>query len=247
MNLKPALSSSLCVKAVGSSMNVWTHCCCILFKKLIRWIYPLMLWVEDRDLSEHSQWKDSRAASAAVWLLIHTGMCVPESPCVNTEVKSCSAKLHQHDLFDLQTTQTINDFFFSLPPTLPCSLILLSCQSSRSFSSFLFSPLIFFAVFSPLSLLPTFLSPFAFSPVILPLASTCDFFYIVHLSPSWSTSSHPPSLSLPLPSLSASLAGCSLQWVSIMEAGSGAAAAVGSAALGLLGATATSSHDILDR
>ncbi|CAL9685988.1 unnamed protein product [Knipowitschia caucasica] len=32
-----------------------------------------------------------------------------------------------------------------------------------------------------------------------------------------------------------------------MEAGSGAAAAVGSAALGLLGATATSSHDILDR
>uniref|UniRef100_A0A1A7WNY2 Rho GTPase-activating protein 32 n=1 Tax=Iconisemion striatum TaxID=60296 RepID=A0A1A7WNY2_9TELE len=32
-----------------------------------------------------------------------------------------------------------------------------------------------------------------------------------------------------------------------MEAGSGAAAAVGSASLGLLGATATSSHDILDR
>ncbi|KAJ0004201.1 hypothetical protein NQD34_010415 [Periophthalmus magnuspinnatus] len=32
-----------------------------------------------------------------------------------------------------------------------------------------------------------------------------------------------------------------------MEAGSGAAAVVGSAALGLLGATATSSHDILDR
>nr|XP_020469159.1 rho GTPase-activating protein 32-like isoform X2 [Monopterus albus] len=32
-----------------------------------------------------------------------------------------------------------------------------------------------------------------------------------------------------------------------MEAGSGAAAAVGSAALGLLGSTATSSHDILDR
>ncbi|XP_071316708.1 rho GTPase-activating protein 32 isoform X3 [Trachinotus anak] len=32
-----------------------------------------------------------------------------------------------------------------------------------------------------------------------------------------------------------------------MEAGSGAAAAVGSAALGLLGATSTSSHDILDR
>lgn len=55
MNLKPALSSSLCVKAVGSLTNVWTNCCCILLKKLISWIYPLILWVEDRDLREHSQ------------------------------------------------------------------------------------------------------------------------------------------------------------------------------------------------
>lgn len=61
----------------------------------------------------------------------------------------------------------------------------------------------------------------------------------------------PPGFShsvLPLPpSLSVSLAGCTLQWVNIMEAGSGAAAVVGSAALGLLGTAATSSYDIVDR
>lgn len=202
-------------------------------------IWPLILWVEDRDLREHSH--HSRAANAAVCLLIHTGTCVPESPCVNTKVESCFTKLHQHALFDLQTTHTINDFFL---PHQPCSLILLPCQSLHSFPSFLH---LSFPVFSPLSHCSphsSFHLLFSLSSSLLPL-HVISFISFVFLPPDLPL--HTPLPSLCLPSLSVSLAGCSLQWVSIMEAGSGAAAAVGSAALGLLGATATSSHDILDR
>lgn len=244
MNLKPALSSSLCVKAVGSLMNVWTNCCCILLKKLISWIYPLILWVEDRDLREHSQ---QRTAGQPVLLFD----CWFTLECVCQNLHVLTPRWNPTLQSSISTTCLIYVLhrqlmiFFSLPPTHPCSLIPLSCQSSRSFSSFLFSPLIFFSLVTSL-IIPHIPLSLCFLPCHPP-SCLYMWFLLYRLSPSWSTSSHPPSLSLPLPSLSASLAGCSLQWVSIMEAGSGAAAAVGSAALGLLGATATSSHDILDR
>lgn len=151
-------------------------------------------------------------------------------------VVSCYAMLLLSDWFDLHMQLMIS-------PSLP---ILFSHPSPMKISLLIPLQLFFFTVLSPLSLFPTHLFLFL-PPAILPLLPTCDFFYHACLFPSWSTSSHPPPSLPTFPSLSASLAGGSLQWVSIMEAGSGAAAAVGSAALGLLGATATSSHDILDR
>ncbi len=160
-----------------------------------------MFWVENRDLTEQSAVASS-AADAGVWLLIHTAMCVPISPCVTAIVKSCFAKLHQHDLFDLLTTHTINDFFFSPLHTQPCSLILLPCYPTAHF------PLIpvhhsSFSVLSLLSLFPTFLSPSAFFPssCLLPIhvISFISFVFFppnlpLHtpLSPSLSSSS--PSL-----------------------------------------------------
>lgn len=148
---------------------------------------------------------------------------------------------HQCDLFDLQTTRSINDFF-------PPPILVLSSFSPANLHNSSFSQPCLLSLIIPHNLL---------SPCFFPSSSSLSslhvnffFFFLSHWSLSLLisllTSSLPLSL-IPFPSLSASLAGCSLQWVSIMEAGSGAAAAVGSAALGLLGATATSSHDILDR
>lgn len=132
-------------------------------------------------------------------------------------------------------------FFFLCPLCYP---FLSSCSHANLPPHFLFSPFYhtaFSQSLSPLSLFHTFLSPSALFPRHPP-----SWFYLCFLL-SHSSFSLLIYLYTPPPSRSASLAGCSLQWVSIMEAGSGAAAAVGSAALGLLGATATSSHDILDR
>lgn len=156
------------------------------------------------------------------------------------KILSCKS----HDLSGLLTKVNLFLFFFyhpnlTHPPTPPvfahlflCTFYTTSCSQSCLFS---YSPhsspsLCFPPPLSSSYMWFLFIS-FLFLPLALPL----------HILPL-------PSRPLPLsPSLSASLAGFSLQWVSIMEAGSGAAAAVGSAALGLLGATATSSHDILDR
>lgn len=172
-----------------------------------------------------------------------------DSVCQNLHVLGPKKKIllcKSHDLSDLLTKCKVNLFLFFFyhpnlthPPTPPCL--------RTSFPVYLLHH-IMFSVLS-LFLFPTFLSIPLLSP---PLSSSYMWFLFIsflflplalplHILPL-------PSRPLPLsPSLSASLAGFSLQWVSIMEAGSGAAAAVGSAALGLLGATATSSHDILDR
>lgn len=196
-------------------------------------------------MREQHSYRSGKADGAddVVWLLVHIGQHVPKSPCVGTKEKILSCKTH--DLSGLLTKCKVNLlvlFFFSTTPISPHPTL-----SSHILSCVPFTP---HHVLSLVSfLIPHIpLHPSAFPPSVEFLHVIS--FYLVPLSPSCSTSSHPPLPSRPLPlspSLSASLAGCSLQWVSIMEAGSGAAAAVGSAALGLLGATATSSHDILDR
>lgn len=122
-------------------------------------------------------------------------MCVPESPCVNTEVESCFTKLHQHDLFDLQTTHTIILIHFCSPPY----PVLSSCSHGNLPTDFLlpFSPLISFTVLSPLSLSTSFLS-LCFPPPsssLLPL-HVISFISFVFLPPDL------PLYILPLPSLS---------------------------------------------
>lgn len=170
---------------------------------------------------------------------------VPESPCVDTWTTSCLVKLHQHDLLDLHTT---HNWFppHNLPPPLshPDPMLVSLSNLLFSFLSTVLSNNIVFPLSLSLSFIPHLTLSFLCMWFVLPHPFLSLLIYILSLS-LFLHSSLPPSL--PLSSLSASLAGYSLQWVSIMEAGSGAAAAVGSAALGLLGSTATSSHDILDR
>lgn len=138
----------------------------------------------------------------------------------------------------------------NLPPPLshPDPMLVSLSNLLFSFLSTVLSNNIVFPLSLSLSFIPHLTLSFLCMWFVLPHPFLSLLIYIFSLSLSLSLflhSSLPPSL--PLSSLSASLAGYSLQWVSIMEAGSGAAAAVGSAALGLLGSTATSSHDILDR
>lgn len=191
------------------------------------------LWVEDRDHSHHS----IAEQPLFVFDCWFSRVCM----CVLTVEWNLACRAPSQWLFDLQTTHTRTHTQLIIVFSCPCSFIFL-CQSSCWFS--LFS---IFTVLFPL--LATFLSPLT-SSLHLPLSFLHMWFILSHSCFSlliYLFTSFPPSFSVPLPSLFASLAGCSLQWVSIMEAGSGAAAAVGSAALGLLGVTTTSSHDILDR
>lgn len=146
---------------------------------------------------------------------------MPEAPCVNTEVKSSFAKLHQHDLFDLQTPHIINDFFLSLIPVPPLTLFshpapmlifplpflfFLFCHTSFSQSCLLI------ILHIPLSLC---FSPRPSSLLLLYVISFISFFFLppdlpLHILP---LPSLPPYLPLPpFPSLPlTSLAGCSLQ------------------------------------
>lgn len=136
------------------------------------------------------------------------------------------------------STHAINDF--SLPPYPVLSSLSRENLLAHSPPTLLF--------YSPLPSLTIPHTPLPLSPSCHPSSPPYMWFLLSRSSFSLLIYLFTPPPSLPtFPSLSASLAGGSLQWVSIMEAGSGAAAAVGSAALGLLGATATSSHDILDR
>lgn len=127
---------------------------------------------------------------------------MPETPCVVTKVKCCLAKLHQDDLFDLQATHTINDFFSPLPPS---ALILLPCQSSH----FPFFPLITHLFLGAVS---CFIIPLI--PVSLCVFPQSSSLTLLHVISFISFVFHPPDLPLhifplPLPPLLWQAAHCS--------------------------------------